>query len=209
MNKLVIFLLLTLMVGSACKNKAKTDAPASDVTKIEQPKPSVFSAEESEKYVNKGKSIANASFMALSGNLKKAMKAGGPTNAVKFCNTKASILVDSLMKAHHASIRRTTDKVRSGANQPTKIEQEQLAIYKKQIADNQPLKPVAVPMDGDKVQFFAPMKMKAVCLKCHGVVGETMKESDNNFIKEMYPADQATGYSEGQFRGIWSIQFDR
>ncbi len=215
MKEWTLFMLFALLIGAvSCKNNSTSTTNSSAATDAihqdESPStPAAFTAEETEKYVNQGKSMAKASFMALSGQLKKAMKAGGPKNAVQFCHVQASVLVDSLMKAHQATIRRTTDKVRNENDKPTAAEAAQLASYKEQIAANQPLKPVVVPLEGNKVQFFAPIKMKAVCLKCHGTIGETMQKSDYETIKKLYPNDQAIGYKEGDFRGIWSIQFSR
>lgn len=209
MKKLSIFLFLVLLTAVACKNKTAPSSTSEATKTNDSNKVKTLTDTEKETYIAKGKTIAKASFVGLSSKLKVAMKTGGPQKAVKFCNAQASVIVDSLMKANNASIRRTTDKLRSQANKPTDSETAQLMAYKNQIAENHPLKPVVMPIDGDKIQFFAPIKMKAVCLKCHGTVGETMKEADYEVIKKLYPDDLATGYKEGEFRGVWSIQFDK
>ena len=162
------------------------------------------------KFTEQGKSIAKASFMALAGNLKKAMKAGGPPNAIEFCSIKAMVITDSLSKAHQAIIRRTSDKLRNLANHPSALETKQLEAYAKNIANKQPLKPHVSLTEDNKVLFFAPIKIaKPVCLKCHGTVGETMSKDHLGIIQKRYPTDKAIGYKEGEFRGMWSIELPR
>lgn len=57
------------------------------------------------------------------------------------------------------------------------------------------------------VRYFAPILLKSQCLKCHGIIGQDIKDETYSIIKEHYPNDQAVGYQEGQLRGIWSINF--
>ena len=207
MKKISYVLLLFGLLAMSCKSES-TPSETTDTTKQSADSKPLTSQETAE-YVAKGKKIAKASFVVLSGQLKMAMAAGGPPKAVQFCSIQAVPIVDSLMVLHKANIRRTSDRLRSWANKPSANETAQLMAYKDQIAKNQALKPVVMPLKDGKIQFFAPIKMKAVCLKCHGTVGESMKEDHYKVIKELYPDDQAIGYKEGDFRGIWSIQFDR
>ena len=210
MNKIWFFLLLSVsLIAFSCKNSTKTDTGNQEITAPETTMPIVLTEADIAKYTAKGKQIAQASFKTLAGNLKKAMKKGGAVEAIKFCNLKANPLVDSLSKAHHAKIKRTSNKLRSPANAASELETQQLASYMEDVKANKPLMPSVVLTSDNKVQFFAPIKTKAVCLKCHGVVDADNLPKPYKVIQELYPNDQATGYSEGELRGIWSIQFDR
>lgn len=62
-------------------------------------------------------------------------------------------------------------------------------------------------MDKQKIAFYAPIKVNAFCLQCHGELGQTLQEEDYAMIKERYPGDQALGYVNGDLRGMWSIQW--
>ncbi len=209
MKKLSFFLVLTLVIlALACKNDAKSNKKPASSHSNEVTKKDLTEAEIAT-YMAKGKGIAQASFKALSGNLKKAMMKGGPKEAIQFCNASAGLIVDSLKTAHKASIKRTSTQLRNPANKPTPEEAAQLAAYEKAMASGSDLKPKVILTADNKVQFFAPIKLKAVCLKCHGIKGQTMKEDDYAVIQKLYPTDHAIGYKEGQLRGIWSIQFDR
>jgi hypothetical protein len=49
----------------------------------------------------------------------------------------------------------------------------------------------------------------SLCLNCHGKVGETVGQDTYQLIKELYPADSATGFEKGDLRGMWSIKMAR
>ncbi len=166
----------------------------------------MLSEEERKAYATKGKAIAKSTFVALSTNLKKAMKKGEVAGALKYCNTKASKIIDSLSNANNAIIRRTTNKVRNEHDAPDEKESKVLKLYQSAVKNGAPLTPHVSLNDDNTVSFFAPIKMKKVCLKCHGTVGKELSKTDFDLIKKLYPNDEATGYKEGDFRGMWSIK---
>jgi hypothetical protein len=158
-------------------------------------------------YLEKGKTIASATFAALSGELQAAMAEGGVPNAVEYCNLAAYPLVDSLSKVHQADIRRTSLKVRNPQNAPTAAEKTALEFYAQAMGAGQALRPQVQRSDDGTVVFYAPIQINAFCLQCHGKVGETLRTEDYAVIQKMYPEDRAVGYAEGDLRGIWSIRF--
>lgn len=149
-----------------------------------------------------------STFNVLSGQLKSAMQEGGVPNAAQYCNTVAYPLVDSLSEVYSARIRRASDKVRNPKDKPTELEQEILDTYHAQMAEGTPPKPVVRQLASGEIAFYAPIRMQELCLKCHGKLGETLKEEDYAVIKELYPEDEAIGYEAGDLRGIWSITFE-
>ncbi len=158
-------------------------------------------------YEAKGMEIAGAAFTALSTRLKKALDEGGVAEAVRYCNVVAMPLVDSLSQVHGADIRRTSRKARNPQDRPTDAEQAVLQLYHRQAEAGEPLKPLVRRTGAQQIAFYAPIKMQALCLNCHGAPGETMREEDYAVIKELYPEDEAIGYAEGDLRGMWSITF--
>lgn len=171
---------------------------------------SVELTEKEEKdYLQKGQMIAQSSFAALSARLMTAIEQGGVPHAVKYCNTAALPLIDSLSKAHQASIRRTSLKVRNVQDVPQGWEKKILAEYQALLAEGKRPGPVVKKLDQKRVAFAAPIFIAQPCLKCHGKLGETLNDQHYTIIKQLYPQDQAIGYVDGDWRGMWSVTFFR
>jgi len=167
-----------------------------------------FSEKEKQEYTLKGKEIAGATFKALSSELMVQMKAGGPAKAIPFCNVQASPLTAEISTKYNVEIKRTSDQLRSCENEPTEREIDIIINYKQLRSEKKELKPVVEIDSIDKKHFYAPIIMKANCLVCHGKLNETMSVKTDSIIKVLYPFDIATGYAEGDLRGIWSIAFN-
>lgn len=168
-----------------------------------------LTAAEKNQYTETGKAIAAQTFSALSARLTKAMEEGGVPNAVQYCNLVAMPLVDSLSKVHAATIRRTSLKVRNPLNKPTEWERETLLDFETKDKAGEELKPVVQMPNEQTIAFAAPIRIQPLCVQCHGKKGETMTAENAAFIQGLYPDDQATGYAEGDLRGMWSITFKR
>ena len=170
---------------------------------------SKLSEKEKIEYTVKGKEIAQATFDALSTQLITKMKAGGPAEAVPFCNVKAAPITKLLSEKYNVVIKRTSDKLRSCDNEPSVRELEIINNYQNLLAQGKELQPI-VELDSTKAKhFYAPIIIKANCLVCHGKVNETMSVKTDSIIKLTYPFDIATGYNEGDVRGVWSIIFNK
>lgn len=197
--KYTIFLalLVNVLLFSACEN-SNTPPKSTDQGQINH-----------DVILGKGQQIAAATFKTLSGNLQKAMKEGGVSNAVKYCNLAAMPLVDSLSKVHDADIRRTSLKVRNPKNQPTPAELAQLQAYEKQSQAGEKLTTVVKEIDAHTVAYYAPISIMPLCEKCHGEIGNTLLEKDYEVVQKLYPEDKAIGYMSGDLRGMWSITFKK
>ena len=194
---ILMFIFVSVLLYSTCEN---SNTPAKSTTKVEN---------SNDVFLKKGKLVASATFATLSGNLQKAMKEGGVSNAIEYCNLAALPLVDSLSQIHNANIRRTSLKVRNLKDKPTPQELVQLQAYGKQFKSGEKLKPVVKEIDPNTVAFYAPIHMMPLCEKCHGEVGNTLLEKDYEAIQKYYPKDKAIGYVSGDFRGMWSISFQK
>lgn len=168
-----------------------------------------LSTKEVEVYSIKGTEIAQKTFKSLSGNLMEQMKQGGTSKAIPFCNLNAVSITDQLSKQYDVQIRRTSNKLRSCDNEPTDRELDILLEYEKLVSANKKLKPVVELDESGKKHFYAPIKIKANCLACHGKVNETMSVKTDSIIKSIYQFDIATDYTEGDLRGLWSITFNK
>ena len=162
-----------------------------------------------EAVIAKGKEVAGATFAVLSATLQKAIQEEGIAGALEFCNLRALPITDSLSDVHQATIRRTALRFRNPANAPDQAEQAILQQYQSQLENGETLKPVVAEINPSEVAFYAPILANDLCLKCHGIPGETLLEEDLITIRQIYPEDQAIGFAAGDLRGIWSIRFDR
>lgn len=198
-------MMLVMASLAACKEK-NTDDVKENKTAEAAPE---LSQEEIQQYTDAGKKIANATFMELSGNLKKALKEGGVKEATEYCNVVAMPLTDSLSGVHEASIKRTSLKLRNSQNKANAEELALLNKYEAQFAAQQELKPMVKAIDSHTVQFYAPILTQQLCLSCHGTIGKELSKENYEIIRELYPEDQAIAYAEKDFRGMWSIQMKK
>jgi len=175
------------------------------------PKPKTSQNEASDKeYLVKGAEIATASQAELLKNVSAAMKSGGPTHAIEFCNLKATSLVDSLSEANNCRIRRISFKYRNPADEPqTETEKTQLVAFQEAIEGGEEPGPVIHQFE-DRMEYYQAITINnGACLLCHGDPGSQIAEETLTKIRELYPGDLATGYALKEFRGAWQITFDR
>ena len=212
MNKISYLAYAVALTALIACGDEKTTEQKEAVTVEEQPKQIAegveeLTIEESQAYTLKGQKIAQQTFKALSGNLKKAMSEGGVVNAVKFCNVQESVIVDSLSKHYDVSIKRTSHKLRNEKNKPNASEQEMIDYYLNASKTTEDLFPEVKRNTDNTVSFYAPIHLQPLCVTCHGTVGKTVSESDYKSILALYPNDNAVDFDIDEFRGIWSISF--
>jgi hypothetical protein len=185
MKKYFIFLVLIALAFTSCTDKEK----AVDLTK----------------YTVKGAEIAKNTQMQLGKNLKGTMKTKGPVAAVAFCNTKAMPLTAEMEQKYDAKIKRVSIKVRNEANLASEAEAQIIVKYIADLKNGKTLAPIT-RLDGDKVHYYAPIKVGGVCLNCHGTA---VAKPIDSILKLKYPNDKALGYAKGDLRGIWSIEMKK
>ncbi|GAB6042307.1 Tll0287-like domain-containing protein [Endothiovibrio diazotrophicus] len=147
-------------------------------------------------------------FGELKGELMKAMKEGGPVNAIGVCSAKAPGIAHQISVEKGWKVGRTSLKLRNPANAPDAWERSVLEKFEARKAAGEDPKTMAyaevVEQDGQKVFRF----MKAIptaekpCLACHG---ENLKPAVAAKLDELYPQDQARGYHAGDIRGAFTI----
>ena len=145
---------------------------------------------------------------ALKGELQGAMKAGGPVNALDVCHTKAMMITQQHADAKGWRVARTSLKTRNPANAPDAWERSVLEKFDARRKAGEDPKTLeyheVVEQDGKKVfRWMKAIPTAEVCLKCHG--GATVAPAVEAKLKELYPTDQARGYSVGDIRGAFTI----
>ncbi|WP_456378568.1 Tll0287-like domain-containing protein [Lutibacter sp.] len=166
-----------------------------------------LSTKEKQEYSKMGMEITKASFKELSSNLIQQMKIGGPSQAVPFCNVQAMPITYKMAEKFNVTIKRTSDKVRNSKNKASKRELEIIKEYSTLIKNNEALTPIVELDENNMKHYYAPIKLNAKCLACHGELGNKLSVKTDSLIKSLYPNDKAIGYKDGNLRGVWSITF--
>jgi len=194
MNKFSLFILSLSLLAIACTSKqdsSQTETAPVDTAAVMQ----------------EGRAIVQSTFATLSSNLSGALKEGGVSHALEFCNIEAMPLTDSLSTHYGIEIRRASHRPRNPQNRADSLELASIQAYINQLEENGELKPFVYRRQG-QILFHAPIRIAGdLCLNCHGNPGADIAQGDLKVIQDLYPEDEATGFELGELRGIWSITF--
>ncbi len=221
MNKLILLSSLAILL-TACGSDSAKDATKNAVEKttekaaetakevIKDTAEKVTGTFDKKAAVLEAKTITKAFGGALKGELKKAMKAGGPINALDVCNTKANPITEKAAKEHNALISRVSLKNRNPDNVPNDWQRAVLEDFNARAAKGESIKKMGfaevVEHDGKKqLRFMKALPTGGLCLGCHGANIDANVQAK---ITELYPDDKATGYEKGQVRGAVVILKD-
>lgn len=184
-----------IAILSACGPKEQQEQTQQEV------KPSI-------NYEGVSAGISEEAKKALGTELKAAMERGGVAEAIGYCNLNAIDITENVAKKYNATIKRVTDKPRNPTNAANAQELAQMQKWRELLAA--PTGQVLTQEETETERhFYLPIKIDAFCTTCHGVPGETLTPENQAIIAAKYPTDQATGYKEGDLRGLWHITFPK
>lgn len=163
--------------------------------------------EEEGKFKEKGAEIAQSATKELGSNLMSSMKEGGVEAAIPFCHASALTITEKKAKEYQAEIKRTSHKIRNPKNKPSEEDTEILKKFISLVESNTGLEPVVQKDKDNRIVFYSPILMQKQCLACHGSPGMELAVRTDSILKSYYPEDQATGFKEGELRGMWKITF--
>ena len=159
--------------------------------------------------LKRGDEAAKALLGSLGSKLKAAMKSGGPENALEVCRQAAIPSTTNVSQRFKGlRISRISTKPRNPANAATVLDRMVLETWASKLAlGDETLTDVVHQNSGGKSVFFRPIRIKAVCLKCHG---DSSQFSSGLSVKlaKFYPQDKATGYKLGELRGAFKVEFE-
>jgi len=169
--------------------------------------PTVF-ANEHQVFTEQSQAAIKEFAGTLKGSLVAAMKSGGPIEAITVCNQVAPTIASELSKKYGFDIARTSLKVRNPNNTADTWEQEILHQFEASKQQGEDVKTLFVSEAMTKAGNHEMRMMKAiptaqVCLTCHGSNIEPTVQAK---LSELYPGDQATGYSLGDIRGAFTLR---
>lgn len=151
---------------------------------------------------------AKTQIMSLAGALKATLKQGIKTNghaaSVKLCNLQAPAITKASSADGGATdwtVSRTSLKLRSPANTPDGWVEQVMKDFEQRKANGEPAKTIAhTEVRDGKFYLVKAIPTKAGCLACHGTnVAEDVKSK----LADLYPSDKATGFNEGDIRGVF------
>lgn len=170
-----------------------------------------LAAEDSARAVDEGGAIAGAVAAGLVQRLQAELATAGAAGAVDFCARTALALTDSLVAEQPAgtAVRRTSTRIRNPANAPDGLESVALAWFDSVRAATGAIPQSLVQYAGpDEVRFYRPLVVQPFCTQCHGPADE-LAPGVQAILDERYPDDRATGYHEGDLRGVIRVSLPR
>jgi hypothetical protein len=128
-----------------------------------------------------------------------ALKEGGPERAIEVCQLRAPEIA-RLTSTGGAVLGRTSHRVRNPENAPEAWMSVFLEEYLANPDDNEPR---AVRLASGEIGFVEPIRMKGICMQCHG---DRIKPGVNARLQALYPEDEATGFMKGELRGMFWVK---
>lgn len=141
----------------------------------------------------------------LSGKLQTATQSGGPAAGIEVCASEAVQLTQGVATSKGVEIGRSSHKLRNEKNAPRPWVQS----YLTEVA-GKPAKDAKTGVFdlGAKLGVVEPLAAQALCLSCHGDPQKIPAEV-KTALGQRYPKDQATGFSEGDLRGVVWVEIDK
>ncbi len=158
-------------------------------------------------FKQKGAEISEVLMKSLGSTLKAALKAGGPEQALTACHTAATPLTQEVSNKYpDARVSRISLKPRNPSNEAKGQDEEVLKEWQKMLEEKGEKPTDTVVRNSDTVVFYRPILIKNVCLKCHGDP-KTFSDALRVKLAKLYPRDRAVGYSLGELRGAFRVEF--
>jgi hypothetical protein len=196
------FLVCLLLLGGCAESDGRTgQVPA---------EPALLAAD-SARVLEEGGAIAAAVAQGLASRLQAELAAQGPAGAVDFCARTALGLTDSLVRVHPTAmaVKRTSLRIRNPQNAADALEREAIAWFDSMHAATGEWPAAHVQAAGaGEVRYYRPLMIAPFCTTCHGAA-EQIDPGVRQILAERYPEDQATGYREGDMRGVIRVSLPR
>lgn len=147
----------------------------------------------------------------LGKELKQALAAGGPANAIEVCKDVAPQIAAQLSRGSGAKVARVSLKARNPLlGTPDAWEQGVLAAFDRRAAGGEKAEmleyaEIVAEPQGRYYRYMKAIPVQPLCLACHGTE-ETISLEVKQRLQAEYPHDRATGYSIGQIRGAVTVK---
>lgn len=137
--------------------------------------------------------------------LQQKIAQDGIVAAVGFCHDEAPRIAAAISARHGVAVGRTSLRHRSPANAPSEWQRKLLDQFAVRVAAGEdPASVTAKSDDAGVLRVAKGLKVEAPCAMCHGPA-ESIAPEVAQAIAAQYPGDRATGFREGDLRGmIWA-----
>lgn len=139
--------------------------------------------------------------------LQDEIQKSGAEAAIPVCKDMAPKMAGEISQQTGWKVKRVSLKARNDARAiPDAWEKAALEDFDKRAAAGEsPAKLEKGEKIGNEYRFVKALPVQALCLSCHGPA-EQLSPAIKTTIGQHYPNDKATGYSEGQIRGVISVR---
>ncbi len=150
-----------------------------------------------------GDSAAMSLVRTLGGKLNGQLATHGPAGAIHFCADEAQALTDSVSATLGPGwqVRRTTRQTRNPSNAPDSLEAVALERFAAADEEGEELTSYVQRTSSGDYRYYMPLRLGHMCLECHGP-RDGLDRGVRDLLDTRYPVDQATGYAEGDLRGV-------
>lgn len=140
----------------------------------------------------------------LMGRVMAAIQEGGLAHAVDFCSVEALPVTAAVEREAGLGLRikRTSLQYRNPLNAPDANEAAALEYFEQALAEMGTLPADYVQfVNVTEYRYYRPIVVAQNCLACHGDPAQ-FEPALRQVLETRYPDDRATGYQEGDFRGV-------
>jgi hypothetical protein len=131
--------------------------------------------------------------------------AQGPAVAITSCHLDATAATQRVGRYEGIAAGRTSDRLRSPTNAP----KAWAAPFVKAHAGRSARSVEGFVVDlGEKVGVLRPIAQRSQCAGCHGPA-ERLVPAVKAVLADLYPADRATGFKEGEIRGWFWVEMPK
>jgi hypothetical protein len=158
-------------------------------------------------YAQLGDAITAKTQDTLSRILKNTILEKGYAGAIDFCNLNA-LAISTHYEEKDIKIKRISFQIRNQENQPDKNEVKQLEYFLQLAKSGSLPSSKLVVEENGRVHYYKPIILQTLCLNCHGKPGTEVNAETLAILQKKYPADEAMGYANGEWRGLWHLTFE-
>lgn len=191
--------LLLVACGGSVANEQDTGASADSQTTVNADKEALMAD---------AKVAVQTLGKTLKGELKQAMQAGGPENALDICHTRAPELAAQVSEEQGMQVSRVSLKNRNPVTgKANEWQQKVLEDFEaRKAAGEKPQQLVYAEVveatDQHEFRFMKAIPTGEACLQCHGT---NIKPNVMEKLQSLYPDDKATGFEKGDLRGAFVV----
>ncbi len=167
-----------------------------------------FAADDLDALIGESRAAIKGFGASLKAELVAAIEAGGPEHAIGVCNMVAPGIAAARSIEYQGRVGRTSLKRRNPANAPDSWELAVLGDFEARKAAGEDVTAIdhaeIITENGARVfRYMKAIPTAQVCINCHGT---DLQPEVAAMIDDLYPTDQARGFSVGDIRGAFTLR---